>query len=115
MTDEEIRNNVARNISLCIDASDRRIVQIVKELDISRTTLDNYRNGKFLPGLYTAYRLIEYFGISLGEFIGAPKEGEPTTRLDIGIPKSVFRKFAQLPYEKKRVVVDMIDVLSKKE
>ena len=37
MTDEEIRNNVARNISLCIDASDRRIGQIVKELDISRT------------------------------------------------------------------------------
>lgn len=115
MTDEEIKNNVAKNISLCVEASDKRIGQIVKELDISRTTLDCYRNGKCMPGLYTIYKFIECFGVSFEEFIGVSKEEEPTTRLDIGIPKSVFRKFAQLPYEKKRVVVDMINVLSKKE
>ena len=34
--------------------------------------------------------------------------------IELGVSRKVFRDLASLPYDKKKVVVDMINVLSKK-
>ena len=114
VTNEEIRGNVKKNILRYVETCGKPIGRIVDDLEISRTTLNNYINGKFVPTLYIAYRFMQYFGISFEELIGALNANEENTRLEIGIPKRTFWDFANLPYEKKKLVVDMINVLSKK-
>lgn len=115
MTNEEFVNNVAENIRLCVESNGRSIGQICNDLGISRTTLSNYINGRFVPSLYIAYHIIKYFDITLEELIGLSKEDECTARLQLGLSKRTYRDLAKLPYKKKKIVVDMIDVLSQKE
>ena len=116
MDKEEIKKNVSQNISKCVKASGKSIGQITRDLDISRTTLSNYCNGTFVPTIYIAYRIMMYFDISLDELLGLDKTDANASSgwLELGVSRKVFRDLASLPYEKKKVVVDMINVLSRK-
>lgn len=114
MTDKEIQKNVADNLWELLHKGDKSIGQIVRESGITRHAFDNYCNEKCMPNLVNAYRIIQYFNITFDDLVGSPKETEREIRTTSGLPKSVFRQFANLPYEKKKVVVDIIDVLSKK-
>ncbi|MEE3451561.1 MAG: helix-turn-helix transcriptional regulator [Acutalibacteraceae bacterium] len=114
MTDKRIQEKFIESLSECATKG-VDYIELKKNTGISQQVFSNYLHGHHMPNVTSAVKLALYFNVSLDDLTGIKMTDYTTTAVTLGISKRILKAFADLPYEKKKVVVDMINVLSKKE
>ena len=83
--------------------------QFAAILNIAPSTLNGYLKGKRAPDYQTLLSIADYFNVSCDYLLGGRCSQTLTTE-----EKSILKTYNKLTNEKKRIFIDILNVLNKK-
>lgn len=87
--------------------------QIAMDLNLSAQAYSNYECGKRFPSPDILCRMARYHGVTLDELLSTglhPKQSDPFETLPPEY-QQVIRSYHELPFDKQRIILDLLTVL----
>lgn len=94
MTEEQLKNNIAKNISELRKASNMTQAQLAESLNYSDKSVSKWERGDGVPDVIVLQKMAELFGVTLNDFIGE------------NTPKLPRKK----PYLTNRIIIPILSV-----
>lgn len=88
-------------------------VQLAEILDIDRTSISKYENGKQLPELYVLNSIADFFGVSLDYITG--RSNNRTSNTEEVVSSDFLKKLDDLSEESKKELEKYIQLLKMKD
>lgn len=94
MTEEQLRNNIAKNITELRKASDKTQADLAAELNYSDKSVSKWERGDGVPDVIVLQKIADLFGVTLNDLVSDEK------------PKLPRKK----PYLTNRIVIPLLSV-----
>lgn len=94
MTEEQLRNNIAKNITELRKASDKTQADLAAELNYSDKSVSKWERGDGVPDVIVLQKIADLFGVTLNDLVSDEK------------PKLPKKK----PYLTNRIVIPLLSV-----
>ena len=95
MTEEELKKNIAHNITSLRKNSGMTQAELAEKLNYSDKSVSKWERGDGVPDILVLHKISELFGVSLNEIIGE---------------EIVIKKEKKLPHMTNRIIIPLLSV-----